>query len=44
MNDHFGVKKTLDTAVGTVVYYDLIALEPRFPGLRRLPYSVRILL
>src|SRR5687767_9842836 len=44
MNDRFGVKKTIETADGAVTYYDLTALEERFPGLRRLPYSVRILL
>ncbi|HTM68830.1 MAG TPA: aconitate hydratase AcnA, partial [Candidatus Binatia bacterium] len=44
MNDRFGVRKTIETAAGPAAYYDLRALEERFPGMARLPYSVRILL
>ncbi|HTK05143.1 MAG TPA: aconitate hydratase AcnA [Candidatus Eisenbacteria bacterium] len=44
MNDRFGVKRTIETADGAVTYFDLMALEERFPGLRKVPYSVRILL
>ncbi|HSD12789.1 MAG TPA: aconitate hydratase AcnA, partial [Patescibacteria group bacterium] len=44
MNDHFGVKNVLETADGPVVYYDLRALETRYPGIGRLPYAIRVLL
>ncbi|MEY4744502.1 MAG: aconitate hydratase, partial [Candidatus Parcubacteria bacterium] len=44
MNDHFGVKKELETAGGPVAYFDLRALERRFPNLPRMPFAVRILL
>ncbi len=44
MNDLFGVKRVLDAAGGTVAYYDLKALEARFPGVGKLPYATRILL
>src|ERR1700704_5638962 len=43
--DSFGTRTTLSTAGGAVTIYSLIALEKRgFPGIARLPYSLKILL
>src|SRR2546427_9563014 len=41
----FGSRSTLSTASGTVYMYSLLALEHRgFPGISRLPFSLKILL
>ena len=41
----FGTRSTLSTGSGTVYMYSLLALEHRgFPGISRLPFSLRILL
>jgi aconitate hydratase len=41
----FGARSTLSTASGTVYMYSLLALEHRgFPGISRLPFSLKILL
>src|SRR5580765_7097093 len=41
----FGARSTLSTASGTVNMYSLLALEHRgFPGISRLPFSLKILL
>ena len=41
----FGSRSTLSTAGGTVYMYSLLALEHRgFPGISRLPFSLKILL
>jgi aconitate hydratase len=41
----FGSRSTLSTASGTVNMYSLLALEHRgFPGISRLPFSLKILL
>src|SRR5438552_1409311 len=43
--DSFGTRTTLSTTAGAVTIYSLIALEKRgFPGIARLPFSVRILI
>src|ERR1043166_4578432 len=43
--DSFGTRTTLSTTAGTVTVYSLIALEKRgFPGVARLPFSLKILL
>src|SRR5205085_9749297 len=43
--DSFGTRTTLSTTAGAVTIYSLIALEKRgFPGIARLPFSLRILL
>jgi aconitate hydratase len=43
--DSFGTRTTLSTAGGAVTIYSLIALEKRgFPGIARLPFSLKILL
>src|SRR6185312_1280791 len=43
--DSFGTRTTLSTTAGAVTIYSLIALEKRgFPGIARLPYSLKILL
>jgi len=43
--DSFGVKKHLQTAMGEVAYYSLEAFAAQgFPAVRRLPFSIRILL
>jgi aconitate hydratase len=43
--DSFGTRTTLSTTAGAVTIYSLIALEKRgFPGIPRLPFSLRILL
>ncbi len=44
-NDSFGVKRTLETALGQVEYFSLDAFsEKGFPGVRRMPFSARVLL
>ena len=41
----FGARSTLSTGSGTVYMYSLLALEHRgFPGISRLPFSLKILL
>jgi aconitate hydratase A / 2-methylisocitrate dehydratase len=41
----FGTRSTLSTGSGTVYMYSLLALEHRgFPGISRLPFSLKILL
>jgi aconitate hydratase len=41
----FGTRSTLSTGSGTVYMYSLLALEHRgFPGITRLPFSLKILL
>ncbi|SIP97401.1 aconitase [Alkalispirochaeta americana] len=41
----FGVRKSLDTPLGRVSYFSLEALADQgFPGIRGLPFSVRVLL
>jgi aconitate hydratase len=43
--DSFGTRTTLSTGGGAFVIYSLIALEKRgFPGIARLPFSLKILL
>src|SRR2546428_3759324 len=43
--DSFGTRTTLSTTAGAVTIYSLIALEKRgFPGIARLPFSLKILL
>src|SRR5882672_3011784 len=43
--DSFGTRTTLSTSGGAVTIYSLIALEKRgFPGIARLPFSLKILL
>ena len=43
--DSFGTRTTLSTGAGAVTIYSLIALEKRgFPGIARLPFSLKILL
>ncbi len=43
--DSLGTRTTLSTTSGTVTIYSLIALEKRgFPGVARLPFSLKILL
>src|SRR3954465_6055657 len=43
--DSFGTRTPLSTAGGAVTIYSLIALEKRgFPGISRLPFSLKILL
>lgn len=43
--DTFGVRKTLNTAMGDVAYYSLDAFAAKgFPGVSRLPFSIRIML
>src|SRR2546422_2499085 len=43
--DSFGTRTTLSTTSGAVTIYSLIALEKRgFPGIARLPFSLKILL
>src|SRR5881394_2531238 len=43
--DSFGTRTTLSTTAGAVTMYSLIALEKRgFPGIARLPFSLKILL
>jgi len=43
--DSFGTRTTLSTTAGAVTVYSLIALEKRgFPGIARLPFSLKILL
>ncbi len=45
-NDPFGVKKTLETADGTVTYYSLpdLAKQSGFENVARLPMTIKILL
>ena len=44
-NDSFGTARTLDTGGGPVRFYSLPALEAAgYPGVARLPYSLKILL
>ena len=43
--DPYGAKKTMDTPLGALTYYDLNALSSAGIGhIERLPYSIRILL
>ena len=43
--DSFGTRTTLSTGAGAVTIFSLIALEKRgFPGIARLPFSLKILL
>src|SRR5207253_3038604 len=43
--DSFGTRTSLSTSSGAVVIYSLIALQKRgFPGIERLPFSLKILL
>ncbi len=43
--DSFGVKKELQTAMGTVEYFSLEAFAAQgFPAVRKLPFSIRVLL
>lgn len=44
-NDSFNVKRTMTTPLGDVQYYSLKALADNgFPGVDRLPFSIRVLL
>ena len=43
-SDKFSTRSKLQTKGGEVAYYSLLELQKKFPGIAKLPYSIRVLL